>query len=66
MCLNLTLAPGDPFKKLNPELVKDDYERLTIIRKVKLIKRFDASIILKKRGRATKTNILFGPFCLNI
>ena len=31
-----------------------------------MIKRFDASIILKKRGRATKTNILFGPFCLNV
>ena len=32
-------ATGDPFKKLNPELVKDDYERLTIIRKAKVDKK---------------------------
>ena len=31
--------PRDPFKKLNPELVKDDYERLTIIRKAKVDKK---------------------------
>ena len=24
------VCPGDPSKKLNPELVKDDYERLKI------------------------------------
>ena len=35
-----------------------------IIGKAKVDKRFDVSIILKRRGRATKTNISFGPFCL--
>ena len=49
------LSPGDPSKKLNPMLVKDDYERLKMIRKTKIDKkRFDVSIILKKRGRKTK------------
>ena len=41
-------------KKLNPEVVKDDYERFRIIRKTKIDKRFYASIILKRRGRTPK------------
>ena len=59
------LVPGDPSKKLNPELVKDDYERFKIIRKTKIDKKIWCQYYSKKE-RATKTNILFGPFCLNI
>jgi hypothetical protein len=36
---NSHCVPGDPSKKLNPELVKDDYERLKIIRKTKMDKK---------------------------
>ena len=40
-------------------LVKDDYERLKMIRKTKIDKkRFDVIIILKKRGRKTKNKKL--------
>ena len=47
--------PGDPSKKLNPEHLEYDYERLNFFfEKLKLIKRFYASIILKRKGRTTK------------
>ena len=46
---------GDPSKKLNPEHLEYDYERLIFFfEKLKLIKIFYASIILKRKGRTTK------------